>query len=65
MLCVIVVYVEECVEFEIFVEMGVVGFLGVMILEDLGGLGVNYVIYGLIVCEVEWVDSGYWLMMLV
>ncbi|QTN37546.1 acyl-CoA dehydrogenase [Cognatishimia activa] len=56
-------YAEERVEPEIFAEMGAAGLLGATISEDLGGLGANYVTYGLIAREVERVDSGYRSMM--
>ena len=56
-------YAEESVEPEIFAEMGAAGLLGATISEDLGGLGANYVTYGLIAREVERVDSGYRSMM--
>ena len=44
---------------EIMTEMGELGLLGATIPEDLGGVGANYVSYGLIAREVERVDSGY------
>ena len=50
---------EETVDREIFREMGAAGLLGVTIPEELGGLGANYVTYGLVAREVERVDSGY------
>ncbi|MEJ5216632.1 acyl-CoA dehydrogenase [Cognatishimia sp. D5M38] len=56
-------YAEERVQPEIFAEMGEAGLLGATISEDLGGLGANYVTYGLIAREVERVDSGYRSMM--
>ncbi len=56
-------YADELVEPEIFAEMGAAGLLGATISEDLGGLGANYVTYGLIAREVERVDSGYRSMM--
>jgi glutaryl-CoA dehydrogenase len=43
---------------EIMSEMGALGFLGPTI-EGYGCAGVNYVSYGLIAREVEWVDSAY------
>src|SRR5438445_3217796 len=43
---------------EIMNEMGALGFLGSTI-EGYGCAGVNYVSYGLIAREVEWVDSSY------
>ncbi|KPU83788.1 acyl-CoA dehydrogenase [Marinosulfonomonas sp. PRT-SC04] len=44
---------------EIMSEMGALGFLGATLPEEYGGVGVNYVSYGLIAREVERVDSGY------
>lgn len=44
---------------EIMSEMGEMGMLGATIPETYGGLGANYVSYGLIAREVERVDSGY------
>ncbi len=54
---------EERVEPEIFKEMGDMGLLGVTTPEEYGGLGANYVSYGLIAREIERVDSGYRSMM--
>ncbi len=54
---------EERVEPEVFAEMGEAGLLGVTIAEDLGGLGADYVTYGLVAREIERVDSGYRSMM--
>jgi len=54
---------EERVEPEIFREMGDMGLLGVTTPEEYGGLGANYVSYGLIAREIERVDSGYRSMM--
>jgi len=42
----------------IFAEMGEMGLLGTTIPEAYGGLGANYVSYGLVAREVERVDSG-------
>ena len=50
---------EEATDREIFREMGAAGLLGVTIPEEFGGLGANYVTYGLVAREVERVDSGY------
>ncbi|TIM04471.1 MAG: acyl-CoA dehydrogenase, partial [Mesorhizobium sp.] len=47
----------------IFREMGEAGLLGINIPEEFGGLGANYVTYGLVAREVERVDSGYRSMM--
>jgi len=44
---------------ELFYEFGELGFLGPTIPEKFGGVGANYVSYGLIAREVERVDSGY------
>ncbi len=60
---VIEAYREERCDPEIFAEMGDMGLLGVNIPETYGGLGANYVSYGLIAREVERVDSGYRSMM--
>ncbi|MGH1331659.1 MAG: acyl-CoA dehydrogenase [Paracoccaceae bacterium] len=56
-------YAEETVEPEVFAEMGAAGLLGVTVPEQYGGLGANYVTYGLVAREVERVDSGYRSMM--
>ena len=50
---------DETVDREIFREMGAAGLLGVTVAEEFGGLGANYVTYGLVAREVERVDSGY------
>ena len=44
---------------EIFLEMGKIGLLGITIPEQYGGLGANYVSYGLVAQEIERIDSGY------
>ena len=44
---------------EIFLEMGKMGLLGITIPEKYGGLGANYVSYGLVAQEIERIDSGY------
>ncbi|GHA48651.1 glutaryl-CoA dehydrogenase [Amylibacter ulvae] len=44
---------------EIMTEMGELGLLGSTIPEEFGGVGANYVSYGLVAREVERVDSGY------
>ncbi|WP_043768954.1 acyl-CoA dehydrogenase [Roseivivax isoporae] len=54
---------NETVEPEIFREMGEMGLLGVTVPEEYGGLGGNYVSYGLVAREIERVDSGYRSMM--
>ncbi len=56
-------YAEERVEPEIFASMGQAGLLGATLPEEYGGLGANYVTYGLIAREIERVDSGYRSMM--
>ena len=56
-------YMEETTDPAIFREMGEAGLLGVTIPEEYGGLGANYVTYGLVAREVERVDSGYRSMM--
>ncbi len=56
-------YAEEQVAPEIFREMGQAGLLGVTVGEEYGGLGANYVTYGLIAREIERIDSGYRSMM--
>jgi len=43
----------------IFREMGEMGLLGATLPPRYGGAGLNYVSYGLIAREVEYVDSGY------
>jgi glutaryl-CoA dehydrogenase len=54
---------NETCDPEIFREMGEMGLLGTTIPEEYGGLGGNYVSYGLVAREVERVDSGYRSMM--
>ncbi len=44
---------------EIMNEFAEMGFLGSTIPEEYGGIGANYVSYGLIAREIERVDSGY------
>ncbi|WP_210876981.1 acyl-CoA dehydrogenase [Roseovarius autotrophicus] len=60
---VIAAYREERVDPGIFREMGQMGLLGTTIPEEYGGLGANYVSYGLVAREIERVDSGYRSMM--
>src|SRR6185503_11341970 len=43
----------------IFREMGALDLLGMIIPEEYGGAGLNYVSYGLVAREIERVDSGY------
>ncbi len=52
-------YLNEETDAGIFREMGAAGLLGTTIPESFGGLGANYVTYGLIAREIERVDSGY------
>ncbi|MEM6624429.1 MAG: acyl-CoA dehydrogenase [Pseudomonadota bacterium] len=54
---------DEHTDIEIFREMGELGLLGVTIPEGYGGVGANYVSYGLVAREVERCDSGYRSMM--
>jgi len=56
-------YAEETVAPELFPLMGQAGLLGATLPEEYGGLGANYVTYGLIAREIERVDSGYRSMM--
>lgn len=54
---------NEATDPTIFAEMGEMGLLGTTIPEEYGGLGANYVSYGLVAREIERVDSGYRSMM--
>jgi glutaryl-CoA dehydrogenase len=56
-------YMNEETDPSIFREMGEAGLLGITIPEEYGGLGANYVTYGLVAREVERIDSGYRSMM--
>ncbi|MCO5160287.1 MAG: acyl-CoA dehydrogenase [Mesorhizobium sp.] len=56
-------YLSETTDPAIFREMGEAGLLGITVPEEYGGLGGNYVTYGLVAREVERVDSGYRSMM--
>ncbi|TJU99018.1 MAG: acyl-CoA dehydrogenase, partial [Mesorhizobium sp.] len=56
-------YADEKTDPSIFREMGEAGLLGITIPEEYGGLGANYVTYGLVAREVERIDSGYRSMM--
>ncbi|MBB5721784.1 glutaryl-CoA dehydrogenase [Loktanella ponticola] len=60
---VIEAYRDEATDPAIFKQMGDAGLLGATIPEEYGGLGANYVTYGLIAREIERVDSGYRSMM--
>nr|WP_207382946.1 acyl-CoA dehydrogenase [Pseudaestuariivita atlantica] len=50
---------HETFDRDIMTEMGALGLLGSTIPEAYGGVGANYVSYGLAAREVERVDSGY------
>jgi len=50
---------HEVFDRDIMSEMGELGLLGATIPEQYGGVGANYVSYGLVAREVERVDSGY------
>ena len=56
-------YRQETVAPDLFPLMGQAGLLGATLPEEYGGLGANYVTYGLIAREIERVDSGYRSMM--
>ncbi len=56
-------FAGETTDPEIFAEMGEMGLLGTTIPESFGGLGANYVSYGLVAREIERIDSGYRSMM--
>jgi len=56
-------YLNETVDRDIFHDMGAAGLLGVTVPEEYGGIGANYVTYGLIAREIERIDSGYRSMM--
>jgi glutaryl-CoA dehydrogenase len=56
-------YRDESFDRSIFEQMGSAGLLGATIPETYGGLGTNYVSYGLIARAVERVDSAYRSMM--
>ncbi|QPC42021.1 acyl-CoA dehydrogenase [Kaustia mangrovi] len=50
---------EERFDREIMSELGELGLLGIMVPEEYGGAGLDYVAYGLAAREIERVDSGY------
>ncbi|UCV14689.1 acyl-CoA dehydrogenase [Quatrionicoccus australiensis] len=50
---------HETVDPAIFREMGAMGLLGSTLPPQYGGAGLNYVSYGLIAREIEYIDSGY------
>src|ERR1700687_5255113 len=56
---VIEAYAHEKYDANMTSEMGKLGLLGATIPESYGGAGLGYVAYGLIVRELERVDSGY------
>ena len=56
-------YAEETADPNVFREMGAAGLFGITIPEEYGGLGASHVTYGLVVREIERVDSGYRSMM--
>jgi len=56
-------YANEHTDRAIFNEMGELGLLSATLPEQYGGVGANYVSYGLVAREVERVDSGYRSMM--
>lgn len=52
-------YAKETTDADVIREMGALGLLGVTLPENYGGVGSNYVAYGLVAREIEKVDSGY------
>ena len=56
-------YEEEIEDTETIPLMGKLGLLGVTLPEKYGGVGANYVSYGLVAREIERIDSGYRSMM--
>ena len=52
-------YEKESIVPELFPLMGQAGLLGVTIPAELGGVGANYVSYGLVAREIDRIDSGY------
>ena len=56
-------YEDEIEDTETIPLMGKVGLLGVTLPEKYGGVGANYVSYGLVAREIERIDSGYRSMM--
>jgi glutaryl-CoA dehydrogenase len=54
---------HEKTDASIFRELGALDLLGIVIPEQYGGAGMNYVSYGLIAREIERVDSGFRSMM--
>ncbi|MEM7620682.1 MAG: acyl-CoA dehydrogenase [Pseudomonadota bacterium] len=56
---VITAYREEKFDPEIMREFGAQGYLGVTLPTQFGGVGADYITYGLITREIERIDSGY------
>jgi glutaryl-CoA dehydrogenase len=56
-------FAREATDPNIFQEMGTLGLLGSTLPEQYGGVGANYVSYGLIAREIDRVDAGYRSMM--
>lgn len=56
-------YKDEIEDTETIPLMGRLGVLGVTLPEKYGGVGANYVSYGLVAREIERIDSGYRSMM--
>ena len=54
---------HERTDAAIFRELGALDMLGIVIPEEYGGAGLNYVAYGLVAREVERIDSGFRSMM--
>jgi glutaryl-CoA dehydrogenase len=54
---------HERTDASIFRELGALDMLGIVIPEEYGGAGLNYVAYGLVAREVERIDSGFRSMM--
>ena len=54
---------HERTDASIFRELGALDMLGIVIPEQYGGAGLNYVAYGLVAREVERIDSGFRSMM--
>jgi len=56
---VVAAFRDELAAPELFPLMGEAGLLGVTLPEEFGGVGANYVSYGIVAREIERVDSGY------
>ena len=52
-------YANETIDRDVIPAMGKLGLLAVTLPEKFGGVGANYVSYGLVAREIERVDSGY------